>query len=59
MGKKVSLAVRQELSGEFDNLNKNVVTQIMGGLTSSALGVLASDIAKDEIFKGILDKYNK
>lgn len=59
MGKKVSLAVRQELSGEFDNLNKNVVVQIMSGLTTSALGVLASDIAKDEIFGEILNKYEK
>ena len=47
MGAKVSVAVRQELSGNFDNLNRDVVNQIMQSFTSDALSTLAKDLAAD------------
>ena len=47
MGDKVSVAVRGELSGNFDKMNSDVVNEIMKSFTSDALKTLAEDIASD------------
>ena len=49
MGKKVSLVVCDELSGNFEQLNKNVVTEVMKSFSVDVLGDLAMDTAKDLI----------
>lgn len=47
MGDKVSVAVRGELSGNFDKMNSDVVHEIMKSFTSDALKTLAEDIVSD------------
>ena len=49
MAEKVSLAVRDELSGNFSKLNENVVTEIMKNFSVDVLNDLALDTAKDLI----------
>lgn len=59
MGEKVSVAVRQELSGEFDKISTNVVTEILKSLTKDTLCALAKNIAGDANFKDIVSKLDK
>ena len=67
MGEKVSLAVCDELSGNFEQLNKNVITEVMKSFSVDVLGDLAMDTAKDliadEKFKAdlesLIDKVNQ
>ncbi len=63
MAESVSVAVRQELSGEFEKLNTEVTTQIFESFGKDALGSLVSDIAaevaNDSTFKDALDELNK
>lgn len=49
MGKKVSVAVCDELNGNFEQLNKNVVTEVMKNFSVDVLSDLAMDTAKDLI----------
>lgn len=67
IGEKVSLAVCDELSGNFEQLNKNIVTEVMKSFSVDVLGDLAMDTAKDliadEKFKAdlesLIDKVNQ
>lgn len=47
MGEKVAEAVCKELSGKFEKLNTDVVTQILENFSKDALGTLVKDIAKE------------
>lgn len=57
IGKKVSVAVREELYGEFNNINTNIAQQIVSSFSLSALSSLASDIANNDEIKGMLKQW--
>ena len=57
MGKKVSLAVRAELYGEFNTINTNIAQQIVSSFSVSTLSSLASDIANNDEIKGMLKQW--
>lgn len=63
MGEKVSLAVRQELSGKFERLNTDVVTQIIENFSKDALNTLAKsiadEVAQDPTFKNAINELSK
>ena len=63
MGEKVSLAVRQELSGNFERLNTEVVTQILENFSEDALKTLArniaDEVAQDPTFKNAINELSK
>lgn len=59
MGKKVSEAVKKELNGEFEKINKTITMQIVGSLSSSVINVIANDIAKNEEIKEMLRSWVK
>lgn len=60
MGEKVSKAVRDELNGNFERLNQNVVTEVIKNLTTDLLSDLAmntaKDLVKDEEFRATLSQ---
>ena len=47
MATKISAAIRDELDGKFDDINKNIVTKLVNSLTTDALGRLAENVAHD------------
>lgn len=54
LGDKVSEAVVNELSGEFDKINRNVASQLVQGFATSALATFAGDVAKDDAIKEMI-----
>lgn len=59
LGTKVSEAVANELSGEFDRINRNVASQLVQGFASSALSSFAGDVAKDDAIKDMIRNFSR
>lgn len=59
LGTKVSEAVANELSGEFDRINRNVASQLAQGFASSALSSFAGDVAKDDAIKDMIRNFSR
>lgn len=56
LAEKVSIAVANELEGQFDEINRNVAVNILQGFGASAISAFASDVARDEAIKELLRK---
>ena len=63
MGDRVSSAVRQELTGKFDSISRDVVNEVVGSLTGDTIKKLAKDIASEaltsEEFKNSIDELGR
>lgn len=58
LGEKVSQAVREELSGQYDSINQNIAKQISFSVASSLASVFARDIANADEVKQLLGQFN-
>lgn len=56
LGKKISVEVCNELNGQYQYVNRQVVSQIVIGIVKSGASVFAQDIAQDEDMKAVLSK---
>lgn len=59
MSEKISVAVKNELSGEFDKINEQIASNILSGLSTSALITLCNDIAADIDVNELLNAIKK
>lgn len=51
MAEKISRAVREELNGKFNELNKNIATELLKSFAKDAGSMFATNIANDANFK--------
>ena len=59
MGEKVSIAVKEELSGKFNEINTTITEQVMQSLLKNTAGILAADIAREISLTQIIGEFQQ